>query len=35
MKNIPFGKPLVSNKEFNSVLKVLKSGKYVHGKKKR
>jgi perosamine synthetase len=33
MKNIPFGKPLVSNKEFNSVLKVLKSGKYVHGKK--
>lgn len=33
MKSIPFGKPLVSNKEFNSVLKVLKSGKYVHGKK--
>ena len=33
MKSIPFGKPLVSTKEFNSVLKVLKSGKYVHGKK--
>ncbi len=33
MKKIPFGKPIVSNLEFNSVLKVLKSGKYVHGNK--
>ena len=33
MKKIPFGKPIVSNLEFNSVVKVLKSGKYVHGLK--
>lgn len=33
MKNYPFGKPIVNNSEFSSVLKVLKSGKYVHGKK--
>ena len=33
MKNFPFGKPIVNNSEFGSVLKVLKSGKYVHGKK--
>ena len=33
MKNyIPFGKPIVSNKEINLVNKVIKSGKYVHGK---
>ena len=30
---IPFGKPLINNKEFNAVNKVLKSGKYVHGNK--
>lgn len=33
MKKIPFGKPIVSNSEFKSVIKVLKSGKYVHGNK--
>tara|TARA_Y100001970_G_C14229245_1_gene857595 strand:- start:312 stop:1451 length:1140 start_codon:yes stop_codon:yes gene_type:complete len=33
MIRLPFGKPIVSNNEFNSVLNVLKSGKYVHGKK--
>lgn len=33
MKKIPFGKPIVSNLEINSVVEVLKSGKYVHGKK--
>ena len=33
IKNLPFGKPIVSNSEFNSVIKVLKSGKYVHGNK--
>ena len=33
MNKIPFGKPIVSNLEFKSVLKVLKSGKYVHGNK--
>ena len=33
MKNyIPFGKPIVNNKEINLVNKVIKSGKYVHGK---
>ena len=33
MNKIPFGKPIVSKLEFKSVLRVLKSGKYVHGKK--
>ena len=33
MIKIPFGKPIVSYSEFSAVLKVLKSGKYVHGKK--
>lgn len=29
---IPFGKPIVNSKEINLVNKVIKSGKYVHGK---
>jgi len=33
MIKIPFGKPIVSSKEFRAVLDVLKSGKYVHGRK--
>lgn len=33
MKNIPFGKPIINHGEFRAVNKVLKSGKYVHGKK--
>ena len=33
MIKIPFGKPMVSSKEFRAVLDVLKSGKYVHGRK--
>lgn len=33
MKNIPFGKPIINYGEFRAVNKVLKSGKYVHGKK--
>ena len=28
---LPFGKPIVSGSEYKSVIKVLKSGKYVHG----
>lgn len=32
-KLIPFGKPIINKDEFNLVNKVLKSGKYVHGKK--
>ena len=30
---IPFGKPMVGKEEYSAVLKVLKSGKYVHGSK--
>ena len=33
MKKIPFGKPIINYGEFRAVNKVLKSGKYVHGKK--
>ena len=33
MIKIPFGKPIVSSKEYRAVLNVLKSGKYVHGRK--
>ena len=29
---VPFGKPFIDNSELNSIKKVLKSGKYVHGK---
>ena len=30
-KNIPFGRPVINNKEIEAVKKVLKSGVYVHG----
>ena len=30
---IPFGKPILSDRDFKDVVKVLKSGVLVHGKK--
>ena len=34
-KTIPFGKPIINKNELKSVLKILKSGIYVHGPKSR
>ena len=34
-KTIPFGKPIINKNELKSVLKILKSGVYVHGPKSK